>query len=671
LSRKIRTVLSFSCILALATKTSEAHRVIFEEIGTLAGALHYHHIYFELGVPDLFAHVQAVNETINRHDQEVAQALATDQPVNETTLASLTNGYINGAAVAGALRHNALTGLLGISSVQRTNNQHLQTRLQNLKGLFPAGKLSAADAILNRAEFDEPVRQLTVRNQARPANATAFPHLSHREQRFAWAILGAVAGTFNGIYTRKQLAALKQDLFALRAETDALTKVSKVHSTLIWQIDTAISDISRALLLLSANPAALTNARFQQLIDLTGHGIDKALRALQAAQYRRLSIDFMDPDQLLALFEKLKTYSVEHQKVLLLEQPSDLLQCELSYFFTGDDIMFLLHVPMAPSMALLRLMRYRPFPIPLDDSTGMIPVLDQDVLAISQGSAIAGTRLTMEVRFTDLMECHQINSIYLCEHHGVLHYQSNRSCLASLYGQDHAAAVQLCRMNIVPLDEAVLALGRNSFLIYNDKPGYNGELSCLDQQGSDISLRKGLNELTLQEHCQLRLRSSIIFADSSVHLAADIHKYDWEWDRSLATAGIFRRPEVITELKERAQKEAGTLHLHDILNVANQHQHDFAQNIMIYVLYGLAGLTVAGLLFLAWKAVKTRDLLIKLARWLAVPTLKFFKPYIGNIPIPTFFRTLLRNAEDILVENDMQLPADPPPRPSQNNSEQV
>jgi len=647
LSRKIRNVLSFSFVI-LILNPSDAHRVIFEEIGTLAGALHYHHIYLELGLPELFAQLQLIESTIERYDLEVNRTMGQAGTVNHSTLANLTNGYIDGAAVAQALTNNAMHGLLAVTSVHRTNKQHLLTRLENLKRIFPAGKLSAADAILNRDEFDDPIRQFT------RANATAFKQLTHREQRFAWAIINAVAGTFNGIYTRKQLSALKQDLFALRTETDALTKVSKVHSTLIWQIDTAISDIARSLLLLTANPAALTSATFQQLIDLTGQGIDKALRALQAAQYRRLSIDFMDPDQLLALFEKLKQYSLTHQKTLLLDQPSDLLQCELSYFFSGEDIMFLLHVPMSPPLALLRLMRYRPFPIPLDDSTGMIPVLDQDVLAISEGSALAGNRLTMEVRFTDLMECHQINSVYLCEHHGVLHFQSNRSCLAALYGQDHSAAVQLCRMNIVPLDEAVLALGRNVFLIYNDQPGYNGELSCLNQQNSDISLKKGLNELTLREHCQLRLRSSVIFSDSSVHLDAGFHKYDWEWARSLATAGIFRRPEVITELRQRAQSEAGTLHLHDILNVAHQHQNDSLQNYLIYGLYALAAATVLGVLYAVYRAFKAKKSIRLLASWIVIPALKYFRPYLKTLPI--FFRNLIANAEDLLQEHDLELP---------------
>ena len=64
-------------------------------------------------------------------------------------------------------------------------------------------------------------------------------------------------------------------------------------------------------------------------------------------------------------------------------------------------------------------MRYRSFPIPLrhdDLSTGIIPRLDRDVLAISNGKE----RLSLEVKFSDLMECHQLNSIYLCDRHGVL-----------------------------------------------------------------------------------------------------------------------------------------------------------------------------------------------------------------------------------------------------------
>ena len=91
----------------------------------------------------------------------------------------------------------------------------------------------------------------------------------------------------------------------------------------------------------------------------------------------------MSPTQLKALLNELRVYAQQLELTFILEHPSDLLQCEVSYLYTGSDIILLLHVPMIPANTQLRLMRSRPFPLPLGNNTGLLPVLHRNVLAIS------------------------------------------------------------------------------------------------------------------------------------------------------------------------------------------------------------------------------------------------------------------------------------------------
>jgi hypothetical protein len=54
------------------------------------------------------------------------------------------------------------------------------------------------------------------------------------------------------------------------------------------------------------------------------------------------------------------TESQQAETELLVSQPSDLLQLELSYFYNGKMAILLLHVPTVPIGSLLRLVKLIP-----------------------------------------------------------------------------------------------------------------------------------------------------------------------------------------------------------------------------------------------------------------------------------------------------------------------
>ena len=86
--------------------------------------------------------------------------------------------------------------------------------------------------------------------------------------------------------------------------------------------------------------------------------VGKAYHAIQAAQMRRLSVDFLNVDQLHDLHARCLNTANQHNSKLIIEYPLDFFQVELSYIYTKDDVVLVLHVPMVPTDALLRLMRY-------------------------------------------------------------------------------------------------------------------------------------------------------------------------------------------------------------------------------------------------------------------------------------------------------------------------
>ncbi len=144
--------------------------------------------------------------------------------------------------------------------------------------------------------------------------------------------------------------------------------------------------------------------------------IQKLIRALQAAHQRRLSIDLLSSARLQDLFDAATVKAKAHCHQLLIWHPSDLLQIEASYIHDGVDVNLILHIPMAPADSILRLFQLHPFPLPFTETHFLMPDPTNRILALSSGS----DRLSMEMSAVNLMGCRRINSVYLCERHGVL-----------------------------------------------------------------------------------------------------------------------------------------------------------------------------------------------------------------------------------------------------------
>ena len=81
--------------------------------------------------------------------------------------------------------------------------------------------------------------------------------------------------------------------------------------------------------------------------------IGKASCAIQAAQMQCLCVDFLNVDQLHDLHARCLATANQHHSKLIIEYPSDFFQVELSYVYTKDDVVLMLHIPMVPTDARL------------------------------------------------------------------------------------------------------------------------------------------------------------------------------------------------------------------------------------------------------------------------------------------------------------------------------
>jgi len=130
----------------------------------------------------------------------------------------------------------------------------------------------------------------------------------------------------------------------------------------------------------------------------------------------------------------------------------------------------------------------------------------------------------------NLMDCHKINSMHLCEEHGVLNKNLNSTCLGSLYQQDFAGAMALCEMEITTQKETVLPLRDNWYLVHSPRQ-FTGHVTCRNSSNSEVFLRPGPNRFYVSPSCRLQLADHLIISDVSLKLDNVIKHYEWELDK--------------------------------------------------------------------------------------------------------------------------------------------
>jgi hypothetical protein len=250
------------------------------------------------------------------------------------------------------------------------------------------------------------------------------------------------------------------------------------------------------------------------------------IRAVQAAHQRHLSVDLLNATRLQDLFHAAQLKAQINKCQLLLSHPSDLFQIETSYFYNGQDILLLLHIPMAPADSILRLFQLHPFPLPFTKTHFLLPKPSKPIFALSSGME----RLSAELSMVNLMDCHKINSMHLCEEHGVLRKDLNSTCLGSLYQQDFAGAMALCEMEITTQKETVLPLRDNWYLVHSPRT-FTGHITCRNLSNSEVFLKPGPNRFYISPSCRLQLADHLIISDVSLKLDNVIKHYEWELDK--------------------------------------------------------------------------------------------------------------------------------------------
>lgn len=381
--------------------------------------------------------------------------------------------------------------------------------------------------------------------------------LTDRALRSKRAIVGPIIGTFMGLYNRHQLRKLRREIAATQNTQHLHFEMIQNLSVSLIQVQKEMTSLQSALNLITlSNPAYVVSA-LARTEERISRAIEEATHLIQQAQHRRLAIDFLTPQQVDGIYERVFKLAKQSGCRLIPEQPSDLYQLEVSYFSEENRLSIILHVPMSPRESVLRLFRFRPFPLPLNKKLTVLPTVKTDVLGISHGD-----RFSLELNYADLMDCHTINRFYLCERHGILRKTLSVSCLGALWNQQFEEAHRLCDMSIQPYQESVLQLQDNWHLIYSPV-AFTAPVQCQNGSESDVHFRVGINKHHLDASCKVSLKDHVVIADSAHHMDGAVKHFDWVWDQNILNQ--LSSSEMTTSMQQYVESGAERFSLDDLI----------------------------------------------------------------------------------------------------------
>ncbi len=335
----------------------------------------------------------------------------------------------------------------------------------------------------------------------------------------------AVAATALGVFNRVLIQQLKEELFEVKENTGRLFKVVQDFSNNIAALETGFNELRTTLLYQVMFNPTLFDSRLSHLENQLRGRQQRVTHAIQAAMDQRFAIDYLNPAELVNLFQQLSQRADEAGCDLLTQYHSDLFQVETSLLFDSQDGHILIHVPMVPKGTLLRLFRLHPFPLPMFDTHHLMIDAEDDILAISSSEVCYNVQLSS----LDLLSCHRMNQVFMCDWFGVMSKQFNHTCLGALYMQRFELVRGLCKFRVVPFKEQVYQVRKGQYLVYSPEAS-TASMRCCNGSHSEIHLQRGTQQIKIPPGCQGFFLDHLATSDYWVCLASEVLHFGWDWD---------------------------------------------------------------------------------------------------------------------------------------------
>ncbi|NBR26315.1 MAG: hypothetical protein EBU08_21520, partial [Micrococcales bacterium] len=310
------------------------------------------------------------------------------------------------------------------------------------------------------------------------------------------AAVGGGMGTAFGIYNTVQIKDIQKAIERHEERLNAFEQIFGEVSKDLIELQDEIHAILIKQLMDAAFDTGLVVSRLRAQYDAFQERFYRIQAVLQQAQHHRLALGYLDEATLKKIFHQATYRARQVNCVLLIRQPSDLFQLEMSYSYDGRQVLLMLHIPIAPAESTMRLYKLHKFPLPFSNDTFLVPDVDDVYLGISN----TNSRLTIQYSESDFQGCHKMGRIYLCARSGNLKKYPEDTCLGSLYNQKYEQARDLCTFHLEPSREYVRQLKDNWFMVYSEV-AVTVPMICANSTHSELHIRAGASKFHLTAGC--------------------------------------------------------------------------------------------------------------------------------------------------------------------------
>lgn len=593
-------MLLFQTPITQASTTTEP--LLFENIGQLVSGLSYVHTHIPINISQL-------EENLRLYKNSIINELSEDN------LRVTYQGYIHQIMTQQQLDANQTMQKLKLENLQYVKSTlthwpqigkiHLQeidalrSRIQTLYLTLPQTLNPHESMDTQHMEHTEThsfsnLSRKLVTDEAHPDNSPYSPKRNYtRPKRFIPFVIGGIvaaatattAGTAFGIMNRQSLESLSQKVKEIGEHQAQVVKVlQEINRDII-----ELQDATHELVIMSFadrnfdSAVMLSKLRYQlnSLLDFT-YRIECAI---QQAQHHRLAINFLSHKNLMMLFHQVRNQAKMFGYQTVIERPSELFQLDASYAYDGKVISLLLHVPIAPPDAFMRLYKLHPFPLPFDNGTLLTHNVKNEILAISNSNH----RYTIQMSTVDLLGCHRLGKLYLCERNGLLNKYPEDTCLGSLYHQKFEIAHQLCDFRVEPAKEFIYQLLNNWFMVYEPTP-ITVPIVCTNGSHAELHVRKGISKFHLTAGCTADFPRYRLLSDISILIPQDYIQLEMDWDPVSFMPGV--REYLLPEIQKLGRLGATTTSLATLQSMVASRLEDISGTFH-WVHFGFNGITIS------------------------------------------------------------------------------
>jgi len=545
-------------LVMFSTLPLASGNIIFDEVGTFAGAVSYTHLAINVDFTSIRASSASLSEALDRYEKRIDTKILKDPQF-------LTEGNKIGEL---SLQYNHTTYQL--LENRRTKLRRLNRRLDDIQEALPKPAPNKRDTSQAQQLYrlaTGPVGKTVLKGIKQLGDT----NLMGVTTNIANILSRGIFGNFLSIFQPPQLGVIRTSFEKMISSFTSHDEYLRDNKRVIQDVDHSIHYTGYLQLLEN-------ESNFNLAFDAIESSLDDVATALQLAQQQRLAVELLPVPELKRVYKDLQAVAKKTNTELITTSPGHLFQLDTDFVSDGLDVVLLVHVPLIPPGTLSTLYKLRPFPIPITEGNLLIPQESLDLLAISNEVKDQWNTIPQ----AELTTCSKINNIHVCPGQNIMRREIESTCIGALYGKRIELVAQLCDMDVVPAHDIALSLSQDTYLIYALN-GQDATLSCPGTKIENTRIDKGVSKHTIPDGCNLQMERMTIHAQFNLRLDSSV-KYH-EWDEKTVRQFEISIDDIETTRKGLAATRQGVVSLSEVYEKKKKwYERDSTRNLAIAAL---------------------------------------------------------------------------------------